>query len=84
MESFLKDNDLVTLSENVKVFVLRAFKHNNENYGYCQDVTNFNENNPQYLMVKEILVDSTPKLQIITNVDEIESALQTLKTLTNK
>ena len=84
MEGFLKDNDLVTISGNIKIFVLKAFEHKNEKYGYWQDVTNSNDSTPKYLMVKEIIVDNTPQLQILTNTNEIEEVLQTLKTLSTK
>lgn len=82
MERFLKDNDLVTINDNIKIIVLKAFTHNNQDLAYCQDVTNFDVNNPQYLMIREIIQDNNPQVEILTNVQEIESALQTLQALT--
>ena len=84
MERFLKDKDIVTLSNNVKIIVLKTFTHNNDNYAYCQDTTDFDPSNPKYLIAKEIIQDNNPQIEILANAEEIEQVLVTLRTLLSK
>ena len=81
MDRILKDNDLVTIDGNRKLFVLKTFDHNNEHYAYCQDVTDLEKDNKLYIIVKEIPSDTEAGLDILTDVNEIENVLQTLRTL---
>lgn len=81
MDRFLKDNDLVTIDGNRKLFVFKTFEHNNENYAYCQDVTNLEEDNKLYIIVKEIPSETEALLDILTDAQEVEPVLETLKTL---
>ena len=82
MSSFLKDNDLITIDTNRKIFILKTFEYNNGNYAFCKDVTDTNKDNDLYIMVKEINnEEETPLIDILTNSEEIETLLQYFRTL---
>lgn len=81
MDTILKDNDLVSIGGNRKLFVIKSFTHNNENYAYCQDVTNIKEDNSLFIIAKEIVENDEARLDILTDRDELEKVLPTLRSL---
>ena len=79
MERFLNDYDLVTVEENVKILILKCFEYKNENYAYCQNLSKYDADNPEYIFVKEEIVDNEPFVKILTEENEVSEVLAYLK-----
>ena len=77
----LKEKDLVTLEGNVKCLVIKVFEYNNENYGYLCNVTNLNEEEPQFVVVREIERDEECYLEILTDEDKLTPLVPIIKSL---